>query len=571
MTEPTRLDKLFNWFKNNYVFSIIILLLVGVSYIPKVNDGVQVFLSFFKHADKANIRKPIFDQTDDRFKILVLPFNKQCDYQGTRYDIGDVICKRIEKFNKTDSLNLLTNYLNDSTLIKGFSSKNVDSILKYNNADLIIYGTYSLKQCEGDNADKICYNYITNKNKWDLGKKQSKDGEPMLSISGMAAIRSGYGQEDLDYIIYYISGIISQSNEKFSNAIKIYRKIKDYKSKNEVLFQIGTDYIGLENYELAIENFDLALKINPKDAGIWNNLGYAYQSLKNYPKAKYCFEHAVKIEPTNENYLNNLGVSYGYNKDCEKALESFNKIQIIMRNDPQILFNIAMIYGRMKSYSNEKDCYEKILNINPKNIAALGNLGICFNNLKNYTAATKCLEKAIDINPNYINAWISSGDVYLDLKDTQKAIQCYESALNIDQNNIESLLNLSLIYHGFKSNNKAISLLEKAIKINPKDARIYVSYGIFYLEENEYSKAINFLNQALRFFPNYPPALYNISIVYCKKHNKRESLSYLKKAINYDPALGSEASDDKDFESFSRDKEFIQLVKLASSLPPRCN
>ena len=102
--------------------------------------------------------------------------------------------------NDLDTLNLITHYFNDSLNFENFNEKQADSLMKYHHANQIIYGYYSLRQCEAGDSDKICFNYLTDADRWNLGKKQFKTDYVMIDMAGIDALRNGVGQEDIEYV-----------------------------------------------------------------------------------------------------------------------------------------------------------------------------------------------------------------------------------------------------------------------------------------------------------------------------------------------------------------------------------
>jgi tetratricopeptide (TPR) repeat protein len=61
--------------------------------------------------------------------------------------------------------------------------------------------------------------------------------------------------------------------------------------QGSLLFQI-------DEFAIALNNFDAALKIDPKNAAIWNIRGYTLEKLGRLEEAKLSFQKAFKIDPT---------------------------------------------------------------------------------------------------------------------------------------------------------------------------------------------------------------------------------------------------------------------------------
>ena len=99
-----------------------------------------------------------FNPRSGNFRVLILPFDRECTYDGITADIGKIIQKRLQDLKSKDTLGIETHYLTDSTLdFKDFTRKDAYELLQATHADLILYGSYSPRQCEGGISDKICF------------------------------------------------------------------------------------------------------------------------------------------------------------------------------------------------------------------------------------------------------------------------------------------------------------------------------------------------------------------------------------------------------------------------------
>ena len=63
------------------------------------------------------------------------------------------------------------------------------------------------------------------------------------------------------------------------------------------LFEEGLRYLESKEYHKAIKCFDKAIEIDPKNAVIWTEKGYALNELGNLLEAIKCFDKAIEIDP----------------------------------------------------------------------------------------------------------------------------------------------------------------------------------------------------------------------------------------------------------------------------------
>ncbi|MGB9869822.1 tetratricopeptide repeat protein, partial [Methanothermobacter sp.] len=82
---------------------------------------------------------------------------------------------------------------------------------------------------------------------------------------------------------------------EYKKAIKIY-KFYPFKTEKD-LFNIGFCFSKNKEHQKALEQYNKALKINPKYAEAWNNKGAALKELKRYKEALKCYEKVTQLDP----------------------------------------------------------------------------------------------------------------------------------------------------------------------------------------------------------------------------------------------------------------------------------
>ena len=118
-------------------------------------------------------------------------------------------------------------------------------------------------------------------------------------------------------------------------------------------------------YNEAIEAFNKAIELNPKDAVAYNNRGAAYGQTGNYKQQIEDSTKALQINPKDAVAFNNRGVAYGELGNYEQEIE---------------------------------DC-TKAIELNPKLAVAYYHRGIAYHKLGNRKQAIKDKSKAYALNP----------------------------------------------------------------------------------------------------------------------------------------------------------------------------
>jgi len=183
--------------------------------------------------------EPYFDINDTNYKILILPFKKQCEYDGSLENVGYVIEKRLMELSNKDSLNLNVKYISNFTeerLEEDLDYTNFyNRVMKENNADHIIYGDTREENCSTSESDEICINYlVSNKN-----APNEVIGNPYSTFqkASVPDISDGKLQGQIDMIIYMQAASIIELINPYQ-ALAYFDKIidSDFQSVESILF-----------------------------------------------------------------------------------------------------------------------------------------------------------------------------------------------------------------------------------------------------------------------------------------------------------------------------------------------
>ena len=133
--------------------------------------------------------------------------------------------------------------------------------------------------------------------------------DPVLQIAGIyAAQRNPMARdyynlaieiEPYNYGTYYDLALYLQDNGNPEKALEIYDTLERRLPGNyQILFNKGyVNLVYLLNYDKAIENFDLALEMNPKYVDALLNKGVAYEQKGNFKQAKSIYLQILKDNP----------------------------------------------------------------------------------------------------------------------------------------------------------------------------------------------------------------------------------------------------------------------------------
>ena len=111
------------------------------------------------------------------------------------------------------------------------------------------------------------------------------------------------------------------------------------------------------DFEKSITYFEKAIKIDPNQSEVWNNLGNSYMNIGQHDFGMNCYENALLINPNLAETLFSKGSSlFRYFGNCEEGLplmlqasEKTNRHEI---DNPYVFFWIAEAYLFIKDFKN---------------------------------------------------------------------------------------------------------------------------------------------------------------------------------------------------------------------------
>lgn len=188
---------------------------------------------------------------------------------------------------------------------------------------------------------------------------------------------------------------------QLDSAEEIYKSILRSQPKYfDAVFALGIIHLQREQYRPAERQFALAIKINPSNSPLHNNLGNALLGLNRPQDALASYDRAIAIDPRNSEAHYNRGSVLSIMKRFEEALASYDK-------------SIALF---------------------PDNALVHDNRGSTLANLNRFDDALASFDRAIRLNPRHAQAYANRAGVRSQFKQFDKAIEDYDKALALDPN-----------------------------------------------------------------------------------------------------------------------------------------
>jgi len=217
--------------------------------------------------------------------------------------------------------------------------------------------------------------------------------------------------------------------------------LEEYPSDKHVHLWAGLFYENiLQNYQLALDHFHIASKLDEKYAAPHNETGYRYMRLGDYERAETSFRKYISLAPDCPNafdsYANFLMMLQRYDESIEQYKEVYN----LDPDNPVTIARIGQNYAFRGEYDEARTYYKRYSEITdspgPK-IAALDLEAASYIAEGDIDAAMKCMEDYCNFGRNagrnidIVTGTANMGFISLELGDPENGLKYYHEAADM--------------------------------------------------------------------------------------------------------------------------------------------
>jgi len=295
------------------------------------------------------------------------------------------------------------------------------------------------------------------------------------------------------------------------------------------------------------------LKVNSRNAKLYNNVGHALESQKKFSDALVLFKEAAKVQPDDIGAHINIGRALNSLTRYEEAETAYRTAkQLLPRPQP----------GK-----------KLVTRIAPNSLSLFLNLGnLVARNRSRLEEADALYRQAIAMRADYVQAYINRGDVLLKMNRTEEALAVYKSALSFDAANPDIHYNLGVVAleqgrpdQGLKYLNRALeldpqhkeALLNSAIVIQelglphlhelahdrllqlkelaPDNERVFFNLGMLTMDNGKLDEAEVWFKEAITLKKDFRSALFNLALLLADQDRPLEAVAPLEQLLEHHP------------------------------------
>ena len=199
----------------------------------------------------------------------------------------------------------------------------------------------------------------------------------------------------------------------WDHAIKVLPSARAYDNR-------GSLYKEEKKYDLAIEAYNQAIKINIADDEAYTNRAIVYFEMNKLDLALADYKKALLINPNYVAGMDNLGALFGLRHQYDSAMKYLNKALSLNRNYAPAYKNRALVNLELNRNEESLKDFNSYLEFNPDDPDIMNMVGICYRNLGKYKEALSVVTQAIKIKPDP-HFYLNRAYCYRSLQDIQSA------------------------------------------------------------------------------------------------------------------------------------------------------
>lgn len=308
--------------------------------------------------------------------------------------------------------------------------------------------------------------------------------------------------------IYRHSGMMPEAIAEYQGILA--QKPDDAKA----LAGLMKTYLGAQQNDLAAKAGEQAVKIEPADPILWEDLVLAYSRLGLWEKAAASCRTLVQLKPQDDTVRvrlaeiyekmgreNDAIVQYGAltGKDSHAVpmLEGMARMYLkqgkfdeairllndtVRRGSPSaaVYANLGLAYGGKKMWKEELANYRKAAAMKPKDPIILYNLAVSLENNGRDQEAMGVYEKVLALQPGDADATLRLADLAFRNGRYPQAVRLYEKLAGKTTQNGKIYANLGYAYGELNQLASSAKNYEKAIKAGVKDEKVAYNLAVTY-------------------------------------------------------------------------------------------
>ena len=245
----------------------------------------------------------------------------------------------------------------------------------------------------------------------------------------------------------------------------------------EIYCRWGKEKYELGDYENAIADYDIAIRLNPDYADAYNNRGNAKHKIGQHNPSIADYDMAIRLNPDYADAYNNRGKAKHKLGQYNAAIADYNIVIRLKPDYADVYNNRGRAKHRLRRYNTAITDYNTAIRLKSNHAEVYINRGNAKHNLGQYNASIDDYDIAIQLNPVHADAYNNRGRAKHKLGQYNAAITDYDTAIRLKPNYAYTYIRRGFVKEKLGQPNAAIADYDAAIRLKPDYAFAYYNRG----------------------------------------------------------------------------------------------
>ena len=361
--------------------------------------------------------------------------------------------------------------------------------------------------------------------------------------------------------IYLMIGTCYHLQGEKTKAYEYFTKVDSFswEDKDEMLHNIGSNYIQEADYQNAIHFLEKAHENNPENEIVLYDLAFCYDKILNDEKSIIYYNMYLDLDPYSESAWYNLGIIYTRLDEFDKAIEAYDFALAIDEAYASALFNKANTLSAAERFQEALECYLEYLKFDKQSTDTQLYIAECYLQLEDFENALMHYRLSIQYHPKNADAWYGAGVVMMLQEKYKESLVFFKKAIRINNKCADFWIALAKVQATLNKYELALAAFQKAVLLERDNSEFWIAFADFYYQFEMWDMAIKTLLDADKIFKNNPHIHYKVTAYLIE--NKEDDLAkrYLRKALKENFYLHNELL--SDFPLISQKNWVTKMIK----------
>ena len=362
---------------------------------------------------------------------------------------------------------------------------------------------------------------------------------------------------------------IDEAIVEYKNAVRLDPKNAEYATYLDKAYDVKADPITAQalaahkekNYGKAIDLYQQALALRPKQTDLYFNMASAMYSAQRYAEARTAYAKALEMDPKGQS--NDLYFLGAIDENSGKGYDAMADYKKYLQASPGGIY-AKQASDRLAALTKDPSATVKIKSEDElariKEAEDSYNTAVKLQQDKQYDQALPLYQKAISLQPKEASYPYALASLYFAKGDIDSASQWVDKAIAIDpankdytkykqylgEQNAEKIVNQAVDKQKAQDFKGAVALYQQALQLVPKNARLWTNLASAVYATDDFNGALNAFQKAVEIDPKAESNdFYSIGLIQENFGRAQQAMDAYRKFLQYNPGdkLASNATD----------------------------